>query len=68
MLLDGLNTPRVRSRREDRKVAQEIAMSFKDRADAGRKLALTLGDYKHQQPVVLALPRGGASRRKERRR
>jgi putative phosphoribosyl transferase len=34
-------------------------MSFKDRADAGRKLALVLGDYKNQQPVVLALPRGG---------
>jgi putative phosphoribosyl transferase len=34
-------------------------MSFKDRADAGRKLALALGDYKNQQPVVLALPRGG---------
>jgi putative phosphoribosyl transferase len=34
-------------------------MSFKDRADAGRKLALALGDYKNQQPVILALPRGG---------
>src|SRR6266446_1221789 len=38
---------------------QEIAMSFEDRADAGRKLALALADYKNQQPVVLALPRGG---------
>jgi putative phosphoribosyl transferase len=34
-------------------------MSFKDRADAGRKLARALGDYKNQQPLVLALPRGG---------
>jgi predicted phosphoribosyltransferase len=34
-------------------------MSFKDRADAGRKLALALAAYKNQQPVVLALPRGG---------
>jgi len=34
-------------------------MSFKDRADAGRKLAVALAQYKDQQPVVLALPRGG---------
>ena len=34
-------------------------MSFKHRADAGRKLALALADYKNQQPVILALPRGG---------
>ena len=34
-------------------------MSFKDRSDAGRKLALALAAYKNQQPVVLALPRGG---------
>ena len=34
-------------------------MSFKDRSDAGRKLALALRDYKNRQPVVLALPRGG---------
>jgi putative phosphoribosyl transferase len=34
-------------------------MSFKDRSDAGRKLVLALADYKNQQPVVLALPRGG---------
>jgi putative phosphoribosyl transferase len=36
-------------------------MSFKDRSDAGRKLALALAAYKNQQPVVLALPRGGVS-------
>jgi Phosphoribosyl transferase domain len=64
MLPDGLNAPRIpakckETRREERKVAQEIAMSFKDRSDAGRKLALALRDYKNQQPVVLALPRGG---------
>ena len=41
------------------RLSREIAMSFKDRADAGRKLALALRDYKNQQPVVLALPRGG---------
>ena len=34
-------------------------MSFKDRSDAGRKLALALRDYKNRQSVVLALPRGG---------
>ena len=34
-------------------------MPFKDRSDAGRKLAAALAQYKDQQPVVLALPRGG---------
>jgi putative phosphoribosyl transferase len=34
-------------------------MSFKDRADAGCKLSQALGAYKNQQPVILALPRGG---------
>jgi putative phosphoribosyl transferase len=34
-------------------------MSFKDRSDAGRKLAAALVQYKDQQPVILALPRGG---------
>lgn len=34
-------------------------MSFKDRSDAGRKLAKALAQYKEQQPVILALPRGG---------
>ncbi len=34
-------------------------MPFKDRSDAGRKLAKALGNYKKQQPVILALPRGG---------
>lgn len=34
-------------------------MSFKDRSDAGRKLAKALAGYKNQQPVILALPRGG---------
>ena len=30
-------------------------MSFKDRSDAGRKLAAAVMEYKDQQPVVLAL-------------
>jgi predicted phosphoribosyltransferase len=34
-------------------------MSFKNRSDAGRKLAKALLGYKDQQPVILALPRGG---------
>ncbi len=34
-------------------------MPFKDRIDAGRKLAAALMRYKDEKPVVLALPRGG---------
>ncbi|HET6409549.1 MAG TPA: phosphoribosyltransferase family protein [Chthoniobacteraceae bacterium] len=34
-------------------------MSFVDRSDAGRKLALALSSYKGEDVVVLALPRGG---------
>jgi predicted phosphoribosyltransferase len=34
-------------------------MSFRDRADAGRKLALALARYANDDVVVLALPRGG---------
>lgn len=34
-------------------------MSFKDRTDAGRRLAQALAGYREQNPVVFALPRGG---------
>jgi putative phosphoribosyl transferase len=34
-------------------------MPFKDRFDAGQKLASALIKYRDQQPVILALPRGG---------
>ncbi len=34
-------------------------MPFKDRSDAGRKLAEALTGYKRRQPVIFALPRGG---------
>jgi predicted phosphoribosyltransferase len=34
-------------------------MPFIDRQDAGRRLAAALAAYKDQNPVVLALPRGG---------
>jgi putative phosphoribosyl transferase len=34
-------------------------MAFQDRTDAGRRLAQALANYRDQQPVVFALPRGG---------
>jgi putative phosphoribosyl transferase len=34
-------------------------MPFRDRADAGRRLAAALVNYKERRPAVLALPRGG---------
>jgi len=34
-------------------------MRFVDRADAGRRLARALADYRDRNPIVLALPRGG---------
>lgn len=34
--------------------------TFRDRADAGRRLAHLLGSYAEDRPVVLGLPRGGA--------
>lgn len=34
-------------------------MEFRDRSDAGRKLAKSLSSYKGRNAVVLALPRGG---------
>jgi putative phosphoribosyl transferase len=34
-------------------------MPFKNRSEAGRKLAIALAKYKDQAPTILALPRGG---------
>jgi putative phosphoribosyl transferase len=34
-------------------------MSFRDRSEAGRRLARALAGYKAEKPVLLALPRGG---------
>ncbi len=34
-------------------------MAFRDRSDAGRRLAMALASYKGRSAVVLALPRGG---------
>ena len=36
-------------------------MIFVDRTDAGRRLARELASYRDQDPVILALPRGGVS-------
>jgi putative phosphoribosyl transferase len=36
-------------------------MAFRDRSDAGRRLAKALSKYKGRKPVILALPRGGVS-------
>jgi putative phosphoribosyl transferase len=36
-------------------------MMFRDRADAGRRLAIKLAHLKDKRPVVLALPRGGVA-------
>jgi len=36
-------------------------MAFRDRSDAGRRLAVALACYKHEHPVILALPRGGVA-------
>jgi predicted phosphoribosyltransferase len=41
--------------------AEDANMLFRDRSHAGRKLGKALVGYKAQQPVVLALPRGGVS-------
>jgi predicted phosphoribosyltransferase len=40
---------------------EDVQMRFKDRADAGRHLAVRLASYKNDKPVVLALPRGGVA-------
>src|SRR6516165_8887263 len=34
-------------------------MAFRDRGDAGRRLAVALAAYKDEHPLILALPRGG---------
>ena len=34
-------------------------MPFNDRSEAGQKLAKALSRYRHREPVILALPRGG---------
>ena len=36
-------------------------MPFRDRTDAGRRLAGALAGYRDQRPIVLALPRGGVA-------
>jgi putative phosphoribosyl transferase len=36
-------------------------MPFRNRSEAGRRLAVALAGYKEQEPVILALPRGGVA-------
>src|SRR6516162_11599574 len=36
-------------------------MPFRNRSEAGRRLAVALAGYKEQEPTILALPRGGVS-------
>jgi Phosphoribosyl transferase domain len=36
-------------------------MPFKNRREAGRRLAVALAGYKEQEPTILALPRGGVA-------
>jgi predicted phosphoribosyltransferase len=38
---------------------EETPMPFRDRADAGRKLAAAVAEREYKAPIVLALPRGG---------
>jgi predicted phosphoribosyltransferase len=42
-------------------VVARSPQTFRDRADAGRRLADLLGGYKADAPIVLALPRGGVA-------
>lgn len=39
--------------------ARRLHMRFRNRNDAGRRLAELLGGYRAESPIVLALPRGG---------
>jgi predicted phosphoribosyltransferase len=41
--------------------AEENAMPFMNRSEAGRSLAVALARYKEEEPAILALPRGGVA-------
>jgi putative phosphoribosyl transferase len=36
-------------------------MPFRNRSEAGRRLAVALAGYKEKEPTILALPRGGVA-------
>jgi putative phosphoribosyl transferase len=36
-------------------------MPFRNRSEAGQRLAVALARYKEQEPAILALPRGGVA-------
>ena len=36
-------------------------MPFRNRSEAGRRLAVALARYKEEEPAILALPRGGVA-------
>ena len=46
----------MRTPREDRHASQRM---FRDRADAGAKLAAALSAYRKSRPLILGIPRGG---------
>ena len=55
------NTWKGRTRLDRLLPAEENAMPFMNRSEAGRSLAVALARYKEEEPAILALPRGGVA-------
>ena len=55
------NTWKGRTRFDRLLPAEENAMPFMNRSEAGRSLAVALARYKEDEPAILALPRGGVA-------
>lgn len=53
------NREKVSPRAHTTGASHQAEMRFRDRTDAGRRLAQALSGYRGQEGVVLALPRGG---------
>src|SRR5690606_19626095 len=51
--------PRARRERPSPEKKREVSMLFRDRVDAGRRLASALRSHQYEGPIVLGLPRGG---------